>query len=121
MPDTPTPNVLNPKCPSRKVFKMLANRWALLVLASLSNGEKRHGELMRELGDISQKMLTKTLRDLERNGLVTREHYPEIPPKVVYALSPLGTTLIEPIRALGEWTMAHFSDVEAARRAFPNK
>jgi DNA-binding HxlR family transcriptional regulator len=102
-------------CPSRKVLELIGDRWTLLVIAAVSQGVKRHNQLIREVEGISQKMLTQTLRKLERNGIVARKVYPVIPPMVEYSLTPLGQTLIDPVRILGAWAEEHFSEVELAR------
>jgi DNA-binding HxlR family transcriptional regulator len=82
--------VLDPACASRRLFEAISGKWSPLVVMALKDGKKRHGELRRELGDISQKMLIQTLRGLERNGLVERKVYPVVPPKVEYSLTPSG-------------------------------
>jgi DNA-binding HxlR family transcriptional regulator len=82
--------VLDPGCASRNVFEVVSGRWGPLVIMALKGETKRHGELRRELEGISQKMLIQTLRNLEHNGLVEREVYPVVPPKVEYSLTPLG-------------------------------
>ncbi len=84
---------------SRRALELIADKWAVLILYTLSRGTMRHNRLHREIEGISQKMLTKTLRRLERDGLVGREAYPVIPPGVEYSLTPLGET---PIRILAE-------------------
>ena len=86
--------------------------------AGLHNGPRRNNELMRTVGGISQKMLTQTLRELERNGLIERRDYSEIPPRVDYRLTALGRSLATPIWALDRWAQEHFGKVEAARAAF---
>ena len=83
----------------------------------LSQGTKRYGELQREVGGISQKMLTQTLRKLEEDGLVHRVIYAEVPPRTEYSLTELGLTLREPLGALCTWAVAHLPEVEKARRA----
>jgi DNA-binding HxlR family transcriptional regulator len=109
------PNVLSARCPSRKVFEMLADKWTLLVLAAISRGVHRHNQLLREVGGISQKMLSQTLRTLQRNGLISRTVHPVVPPVVEYAVTPLGDTLIATIGAMGMWAETHFDEVEQAR------
>ena len=108
-------NVLNPRCPSRLVLDRIADKWTALIIQVLASGTRRYAELQREIGGISQKMLTQTLRSLERDGLVQRKVYPEIPPKVEYALSKLGRTLIEPLQAICRWSEKHLSELEANR------
>ncbi len=108
-------DVLNPRCPSRLVLDRIADKWTALVIQVLASGTRRYAELQREIGGISQKMLTQTLRSLERDGLVQRKVYPEVPPKVEYALSKLGRTLIEPLQAICRWSEKHLSELEANR------
>ena len=83
------PDVFNPNCDSRQVLALLADRWSMLILYALAAGVLRHGELRAKVGGISQKMLTQTLRALERDGLVTRHVHAVVPPRVDYALTPL--------------------------------
>lgn len=97
------PDVLNPDCPSRRILGLVADKWTMLVVYTLAPGTRRYGELHREIGGISQKMLTQTLRALERDGLVTRTVHPVIPPMVEYALTPRGQSLLEPLEAIRRW------------------
>jgi DNA-binding HxlR family transcriptional regulator len=90
-------------CPARLTVELLADKWTAVVLYGLSEGPVRHGELAELIGGISRKMLTQTLRRLEAHGLVRRHAYAEVPPRVEYELTPLGTTLIDPIHVLTEW------------------
>ena len=92
------PSVLDPRCPSRLVLDRIADKWTALVIQILAGGTMRYAALQREIGGISQKMLTQTLRSLERDGLVQRTVHPVVPPKVEYSLTKLGRTLIEPLR-----------------------
>src|SRR5436190_23968016 len=110
------PDVFNPNCDSRQVLALLADRWSMLILYALAGGVLRHGELKTKVGGISQKMLTQTLRALERDGLVTRHVYAVVPPRVEYALAPLGRTLLRPLRAICLWAQEHLPEVRAARR-----
>ena len=112
-----TYSVLSPGCPSRLVLDRIADKWTALVIQILARGTLRYGALKREIGDISQKMLTQTLRSLERDGLIRRKVYPSAAPKVEYALTPLGRTLIEPLNGLCRWTEKHLPELEANRRA----
>ncbi len=109
------PSVLNPKCGSQQVLELIANKWTALVIHALGRGTRRYSELQRQIGGVSQKMLTQTLRRLERDGLVERKVYPVVPPRVEYSLSPLGQTLIKPLRAICKWSEAHLDELEAAR------
>ena len=109
------PDVFNANCDSRQVLDLIADRWSMLVIYALSNQVRRHGELKRMIGGISQKMLTQTLRSLERDGLVSRSVYDVVPPRVEYALTPLGQTLLEPLRAICRWAENHLAQVRSAR------
>jgi len=111
------PNVLSAQCPTRMVLDLIADKWTTLVIYLLAQGTRRYGELQREIGGISQKMLTQTLRKLEEDGLVKRTVYPEVPPRTEYALTELGLTLKEPLGALCQWAVAHLGEVEKARQA----
>src|SRR4030095_12841240 len=111
-----------PKTPSRRVVDVqeiltsICTKWGLLILYELSKGVRRHGELRRAIGGVSQKMLTQSLRTLERDRLVRRTIYPVVPPRVDYALTPLGKTLMQPLSALYRWTERHLKKVQQARR-----
>jgi len=109
------PDVFNPQCDSRQVLNLLGDRWSMLVIYALSFGIDRHGELKRKIGGISQKMLTQTLRALERDGIVKRRVYPVVPPRVEYRLTPLGRTLLDPLKAICRWSETHLAQVRAAR------
>jgi DNA-binding HxlR family transcriptional regulator len=109
------PDVFNANCDSRQVLALIADRWSMLVIYALSTRVRRHGELKRMIGGISQKMLTQTLRALERDGLVTRSVHDVVPPRVDYALTPLGRTLLEPLRAICRWAQKNLPQVRNAR------
>lgn len=94
-------------CPARTAIEVIANKWSVVTLFALSDGPKRHGDLVALTGGISRKVLTETLRKLQANGLVERHAYAEAPPRVEYSLTPLGETLQEPIRTLTEWARAN--------------
>lgn len=115
MPAPMKPDVFRTKCASREVIDLIADKWAAFVIYLLSQGTKRHSELRRHIDGVSQKMLTQTVRRLERNGLVARTVYPVVPPRVEYSLTPLGATLVEPLAALCKWAESHLHDVETAR------
>ena len=105
----------------RHISEMLArvgDKWTVLVVNYLGNRTLRFSELRRMIGGISQKMLTTTLRNLERDGFVTRTIYPTVPPRVDYALTELGEELLVPVNALAEWTRANMDRIGAARRKF---
>jgi len=109
------PSVLEPQCPSRLVLDRIADKWTALVIQILARGTMRYAELQRAIGGISQKMLTQTLRSLERDGLVQRKVHPVVPPKVEYSLTSLGRTLIDPLHALCRWSEKHLAELQANR------
>ncbi|MBA2678635.1 MAG: helix-turn-helix transcriptional regulator, partial [Ktedonobacteraceae bacterium] len=104
-----------PNCGSREVLDVLADKWTMITMYTLAQGTRRFGELQRDVGGISQKMLTQTLRKLESNGLVERTVYPVIPPRVEYNLTALGETFIEALSSVCRWAEDHRDDIEAAR------
>src|ERR671930_51945 len=101
-----------------EVLSRVGDKWTVLVVWTLGDGPKRFNELRKALGSISQRMLTLTLRALERDGLVTRTVFPTIPPRVDYELTRLGHSLLEPVSGLGLWARQNRSAIEAARRRF---
>ena len=105
-------------CEVRQILDRIADKWSLLVIALLDERTLRFGELRREIDGISTRMLTVTLRNLERDGLVQRRMYPEIPPRVEYKLSPLGATLLGTIQSLVTWTERHQGAIAQARELF---
>lgn len=105
-------------CEIRDLLDRLADKWSLLVVELLGRGTCRFSELRRQIDGISQRMLTLTLRHLERDGLVTRTVYPVVPPRVEYRLTPLGTGLLEAIGPLVTWTRAHRADITGAQAAY---
>lgn len=116
-----TPSVYSEACPSRAVLSLIADKWTLLILPALRKGPCRNGELMRTIEGVSQKMLTQTLRELERNGLVVRQDYLEIPPRVEYQLTDLGRSLAAEMRRLDCWAENNLKSVLAARRHFETR
>jgi len=100
------------------VLARVGDKWTVMVVGLLSDGPMRFNELRRTIGGISQRMLTLTLRGLERDGLVTRTVFPTIPPRVEYALTDRGQTLIEPLKALFAWATEHNGAIERSRQAF---
>jgi len=107
-------------CPSRDVLGLLASKWVALLIPLLRKGPRRNGELMCSIAGVSQKMLTQTLRDLERHGLIARRDYAEVPPRVEYALTPLGDSLAKTIVALDDWVIRNYSDLAKAAAARRN-
>lgn len=109
-------------CPARAILDRIGDKWTMLIIGLLSESEyRRFNELKRAIGGISQKMLTQTLRDLERDGLVKRTVYPEVPPRVEYALTRLGRTLIAPLSELTHWSEEHIAEVRASQEAFDQR
>lgn len=103
---------------SRKVLEIIVDKWTTLVVCVLSRGTRRYSELSRKIEALSQKMLTQTLRNLERDGFVERKVYPVVPPKVEYSLTPLGESVLGVLAALCEWAEDHIDEVEAARTRY---
>jgi DNA-binding HxlR family transcriptional regulator len=101
-----------------EVLSRVGDKWTVLVVSELGNGPKRFNEIRRALGSISQRMLTLTLRGLERDGLVTRTVFPTIPPRVDYELTKLGHSLLEPVSGIGLWARQNRAAIEAARQRF---
>ncbi|WP_424187129.1 winged helix-turn-helix transcriptional regulator [Actinokineospora sp. G85] len=108
-------------CPCRDLLDLLANKWTALVLGVLKRGPHRFGELRRAVDGISQKMLTQTLRNLERDGFVTRTVYPTTPPTVEYAMTPMGAEVSAYLIALSAWSQANFSRIRTARTAYDSR
>ncbi|TMR28089.1 winged helix-turn-helix transcriptional regulator [Nonomuraea zeae] len=105
-------------CEVRQILDRIADKWSLLVIALLDCQSLRFTQLRREIDGVSQRMLSVTLRQLERDGLVTRTVHPVVPPRVDYALTPLGRTLHQTIKSLVTWTEEHTSEIAAARAAY---
>lgn len=103
---------------TREILNRIGDKWSLYIVFSLSKGAMRFMELKREISGISQRMLTLTLKGLEKDGLITRTVFPTIPPRVDYELTPLGATLMEPACALINWAEKHQPEIEAARSRF---
>ncbi len=111
----------DPRCPSRRVIDRIGDRWSVLVILVLSDGTKRYGDLARTIGGVSQKMLTQTLRGLERDGLVTRTVYAEVPPRVEYDLTELGQSLLDAVQSLTDWATTHMGEVVKARTSYDRR
>lgn len=113
--------VASAKCFVLEVLDRIGDKWTVLVVGSLFKGPKRFNDIMHSIDGVSHKMLTLTLRSLERDGFVTRTAYPTIPPKVVYELTGLGHSVIEPLRTLAEWSRQNQRNIDAARMRFDTK
>lgn len=100
---------------TRRALSLLAGKWSVEVLYLLASGTRRYSEVLREVGEISKKTLTQTLRTLERDGLVVRSAYPEVPPRVEYSLTPLGWRVTELLMVLYEWSAEHLSEPAVSR------
>lgn len=115
------PTIFDMRYGSREVLSLMAEKWTILVLSALVYGVKRHGELKREVHGISQKMLTQTLRNLERDGLVERKAYPTTPPRVEYALTPLGETFGKLLKGICAWAEENYDQIKLAREQYERK
>ena len=107
-------NVFTADCDARRALQLVADKWAVLAVYALADGPRRHMELRRRLGGVTQKMLTQTLRRLEQSGILTRTEFATEPPAVEYALTPLGETLLGPLGALCTWAEQHMDEVVPA-------
>ncbi|MGI4797604.1 MAG: winged helix-turn-helix transcriptional regulator [Janthinobacterium lividum] len=111
-------DVMRADCPARQVLDRIADKWTALVVLALSAGTLRFSRLKERVEGISQKMLTQTLRQLERDGMVKREVFPTVPATVEYSLTPLGRSLVEAFVVLRAWSHAHIKEIEIARQTF---
>jgi DNA-binding HxlR family transcriptional regulator len=109
-----TTAVYDESYPSRRLLELIGDKWTPIIVYILGQGTKRYGEFQRHLPDVSKKMLTQTLRALERNGLLKRKVYAEVPPRVDYSLTPLGRSFLEPVTSLCAWAQAHKDQLDAA-------
>lgn len=106
--------IFDTSCEGHQILEKIANKWTILIIYALTQGKKRYSDLKQQIVGVSPKMLVQTLRNLERCGLIERDVYPSVPPKVDYSLTSLGESLAEPLAVLGEWAYQHISDVNAA-------
>ena len=111
-------NVFDSHCPTRQVLDRVADKWSVLVVRRLSDGTRRFAELRRSVDGISPKMLTNTLRGMERDGIVTRRIYASVPPKVEYSLTPLGRSLCALVEGICGWAESNIEKVQEARAAY---
>lgn len=106
-------------CPAvNAILSRIGDKWSVLIVMELAREARRFNELRRDVDGISQRMLTLTLRGLERDGLVSRKVFDTVPPKVEYSLTDLGRSLQEPVKALGEWAIRNRDEIHAAQRSF---
>lgn len=113
-------NLFDTNCAGHQMLEHIASKWTILIVYTLIQGKKRYGELKQQIVGVSPKMLIQSLRNLERCGLIEREVYPTVPPRVEYSLTLLGSSLVEPLAILGEWAFQHISDVENAMKHYDN-
>ena len=114
-------NVYDRNCPTRHILDVIADKWTTLIIGLLEAQPMRFSSLQKQIGGISQKMLTQTLRGLERDGLVQRTVYAEVPPRVEYALTSLGQTLCEPINTIIKWSEANIEVVTLAQQRYDQR
>jgi DNA-binding HxlR family transcriptional regulator len=115
---TPAWNVFDSHCPTRQVLDRIADKWSVLIIRRLSSGTLRFAQLRRTVGGISQKVLTNTLRGLERDGIVTRRIYASVPPKVEYSLTGLGRSLCNLVEGICDWAEVNIEQVQDAREVY---
>jgi DNA-binding HxlR family transcriptional regulator len=121
-PPRPADSPVSPSsCRVREVLDRVGDKWSLYVIHLLGGGTRRFSDLRRMIDGISQRMLTVTLRGLERDGLVSRTVHPTVPPRVEYALTPMGHTLLATVCTLLTWTDEHLPDIDAARAAYDQR
>ena len=114
----PKANPFNASCPSQDILELIGGKWSMLLLCVLGEGPVRTGELARRAGGISQKMLTQTLRELERHGIVHRRDFGEVPPRVEYSLTALGRSLSQLVRQIEAWVESNYSRMTREARAY---
>jgi DNA-binding HxlR family transcriptional regulator len=115
---TPAWNVFDSNCPTRQVLDCIADKWTVLIIRRLAEGTLRFAQLRRAVDGISQKVLTNTLRALERDGIVSRRIYASVPPKVEYSLTSLGRSLCTLVQGICSWAEANIEQVQAAREVY---
>lgn len=114
-------NAFDPECPTRIVLDRVGDKWTVLVVSALADKTLRFSELRARVGGVAPKVLTQTLRALERDGILTRKVYAEVPPRVEYSLTRLGTSLAAPIDAIQEWAETHVAAVLTAREKYDDR
>ena len=118
---TMKPNIYDPNCPTRVVLDRIGDKWTALVVLVLLDGPLRFGHVRSAIGGVAPKVLTQTLRRLERDGIVTRRAFAEIPPRVEYELTPLGRKFMQPVRGLVTWLQSNWPTIRAARERFERR
>lgn len=114
--DFQEPDTFTPNCPTQQILEVVADKWTVVILYCLAFSPKRYSEIQRRIEGISQKVLTQKLRKLERHGLIERNILTQAPPaNIVYAITPLAETLIDPLLAVGDWSRKNFSAIVACR------
>jgi DNA-binding HxlR family transcriptional regulator len=111
-------NPYNRACPSQGILALIGGKWSMLILCALRTGPRRTHDLKRRLEGVSAKMLTQTLRELERHGIVHRRDYAEVPPRVEYSLTPLGRSLSTLVASIEEWVTTHYSRMTREAQAY---
>jgi DNA-binding HxlR family transcriptional regulator len=114
----PRGDAFDPECPTRVVLDRIGDKWTVLVIGSLEGGSLRFSELRARIGGVAPKVLTQTLRAMERDGLLTRTVHAQVPPRVDYELTPLGASLTAPIATLTDWAETHLSRILASRERY---
>jgi DNA-binding HxlR family transcriptional regulator len=117
-PEAGPGDLFDPACATRVVLDRIGDKWTVLVVLLLSDGPLRFSELRDHIGHVAPKVLTQTLRRIERDGLITREVFAEVPPRVEYTLTDLGRSLTGPIAAIGDWAETHLGQIAAAQEAY---
>ncbi len=112
------PDVYNSACPSQSILALIGSKWSMLILCALRAGPRRPGELKRRLAGVSPKMLTQTLRELERHGIVEREDFGEVPPRVEYRLSSLGRSLAGLVGEIEGWVSSNYGRMTSSTRRY---
>ena len=111
-------DMFDPNCATRLVLDRMGDKWTALVVLLLSDGPMRFSELRAHLGPVAPKVLTQTLRRIERDGLITREVFAEVPPRVEYTITDLGRSLAAPIAVLGDWAETHLPEIAEAQQGY---
>ena len=115
---TPKADIYNTDCPSQSILALIGSKWSMLVLCSLRTGPQRTHALKRRLSGVSAKMLTQTLRELERHGIVARRDYGEVPPRVEYSLTPLGRSLATLVVEIENWVTTNYTRIAGTARRY---